>query len=389
MTKIALVKSLPSFTVDAKALREALELGTPEKKTTIPILVNALFELQGKTLRITTTDLDQAAVTEIDAVPSKHKKPIEPFTIPHRKTLDLLGGESGPVVFTPLENNLVKMTVGGVDYKLIGMAKTNYPQVAEPTEAQYNIPGETLTEMLAHTTFAISEEESRYTLNGALFVLNSGRLRIVATDGHRLATEVRDMDITTKDGTVNLLIPRPALAWLSKPKRIGKEFVGVSVGLNNKAEGQVFFHLPHLRTVFSTRKCTGQFPNWEAVMPRKENTRISADFDSTETLVRPLTRVAKFADERSGCVRFQFNGKVTLGAQSTEHGEAEANVPAVLNAATGEAIKIGLNSRYVLDVLKVIGKKPVSIHLIDHQSAAMLDSPEIPGFASILMSMRL
>lgn len=379
--------SRPSFTVDAKALREALELGNPEKgKASIPILCNVLFEPQGKTLRITTTDLEQAVVTEIDAVLSRHKTH-ESFTVPYKKTLDLLKDESGPVVFTLLDNHWVKMVVGGVEYKLIGMARTNYPQVPTPVPAEYNIPGEAFTEMLAHTTFAISNEESSYTLNGALFVFTNGKFRIVATDGHRLANEVREMDVTVKDGEFRTVIPHAALTWLSKPKRIGKEFVGISVEKNDNVKPNIFFHLPHLRTVFSTRKLSGQFPNWEAVTPRKDDSRISAEFLSSEATSKLLTRVAKFADERSGAVRFAFNGKVTLSAQSTESGEAQAVVPAVLKGS--EAITIGLNSTYVLDVLKIFGKKPAAIHLKDSQSAALIDSPEIPGYSYILMPMRI
>ena len=380
----------PSFTVDAQALREALELGTPEKKTTIPILVNALFEPHGKTLRITTTDLDQATVTEIDAILSKHKTH-EAFTIPWRKTLDLLSGETGLVVFTPLENNWIRMTVSGVDYKLIGMATTNYPEVPEPTAPLYQIPGDTFTEMLAHTTFAISNVESRYTLNGAQFQFNNGKMRIAATDGHRAAIETREMDIKVKDGeTHNIVVSKAALSWLSKPKRIGKEFVGISTEPAGKLQAQSFFHLPHLRTVFSTRVLSGQFPNIEAVMPRRDAIRVTANFNSAEAFSKLLVRVAKFADERSGCVRFNFDGKVALSAQSTDSGEALAEVPATLTGTEEDfAITIGLNSNYVLDVLKVIGKKPVTIHLKDEQSAPLIESSEFPGYSYILMPMRL
>jgi DNA polymerase-3 subunit beta len=389
-SNLKIVKSYPYFTVDAKTLREALELGAPEKKTTIPILSNVLFELVGDILKLTTTDLDQAVVTELDAIPSKHKGPREPFTIPWRKTIDLLSGETGLVVFTPLENNWVKMTVGGVEYKLIGMAVTNYPKLMEAVAPFHNISGETLCEMLSRTTFAISQEESRYTLNGARFLFNSGSFQIAATDGHRLAVEKRQMDVTCKDGTQTIIVPRDALAWLSKAKRLGKEFVGVSWSDLALTEARIFFHLPHLRTVFSTRKLNGTFPTIEAVTPSKEEVRITAAFLSAEAVSKLLTRVAKFADERSGAVRFNFNGKVTFSAQSTESGEALADVPAVLTGTEEDfSIKIGLNSGYVLDVLKVIGKKPVSILLKDAQSAAMIVSPEIEGYTYILMPMRL
>jgi len=387
---LKVVKSLPHFTVNAKVLRDALELGNPEKKTTIPILSNVLFELIDDILKLTTTDLDQTVVTELDAIPSKHKGPREPFTIPWRKTIDLLSGEDGLAVFTPLENNWVKMAVGGVEYKLIGMTPKNYPKIAEAVDPFHNISGETLSEMLGRTTFAISQEETRYTLNGARFLFNSGSFQIAATDGHRLAIEKRSVDVTCKDGTQTLIVPRPALTWLSRPKRLTKEFVGISWSDLSSTDARIFFHLPHLRTVFSTRKLNGQFPTVEAVTPRKEDVRITAAFSSAETVSKLLARVAKFADERSGCVRFNFNGKVTFSAQSTELGEAQADVPATLTGTEEDfAIKIGLNSGYVMDVLKVIGKKPVSILLKDAQSAAMIVSPEFEGYSYILMPMRL
>src|ERR1041384_1961810 len=158
--------------------------GVVERKTTIPILSNFLFEAAGDKLSITATDLDLSLRT---SCPAKVKKEGS-CTIPARKLYDyvkLLG--DGDISIKLLENHWVQIRSGRSNTKMVGMARANYPQVPEfPAVAATSIPVAALRTLIARTIFAISNEESRYTLNGALLVLKAESIAMVATDGHRL-----------------------------------------------------------------------------------------------------------------------------------------------------------------------------------------------------------
>src|SRR5580698_1707199 len=156
-----------------------------ERKTTIPILSNFLIEAADDKLTITGTDLDQSMKT---SCPAKVKKP-GACTIPARKLYDyikLLG--DGEISIKLLENHWVQIRAGRSNTKMVGMARANFPQVPEfPAIAATSLPLPAFKTLIARTVFAISNEESRYTLNGALMVLKAESMAMVATDGHRLA----------------------------------------------------------------------------------------------------------------------------------------------------------------------------------------------------------
>src|ERR1700722_8618189 len=156
-----------------------------ERKTTIPILSNFLIEADGERLSITATDLDQAIRT---SAPVKVKKP-GACTIPARKLFDYIKLlPDGDISIKLLENHWVQIRSGRSNTKMVGMARANYPQVPEfPAIAATSISHIALKTLIARTVFSISNEESRYTLNGALLVIKAESLSMVATDGHRLA----------------------------------------------------------------------------------------------------------------------------------------------------------------------------------------------------------
>src|SRR5579864_4234849 len=159
--------------------------GVVERKTTIPILSNFLFEAANDRLSITATDLDQSIRTSCAAKVKKAGS----CTIPARKLYDyikLLG--DGEISIKLLENHWVQIRAGRSNTKMVGMARANFPQVPEfPEGSVTKIPAGALRNLIARTIFAISNEESRYTLNGALLILKAESLAMVATDGHRLA----------------------------------------------------------------------------------------------------------------------------------------------------------------------------------------------------------
>jgi DNA polymerase-3 subunit beta len=352
-----------------------------ERKTTIPILSNFLIEADGDRLNITATDLDQAIRTSAAV---KVKKPGS-CTIPARKLYDYIKLlPEGDISIKLLENHWVQIRSGRSNTKMVGMARANYPQVPEfPSIAATSIPTLALKTLIARTIFAISNEESRYTLNGALLVIKAESLAMVATDGHRLSyVEKPNENLEGISGEKRVLIPRKALQelqqLLSNTDAEKVEFAD--------DEHTLFFRVGH-RTL-STRKLSGQFPNFEAVMPR-DNTKFAVVRSSE--LSAAIQRVAQFADERSGAIKLRLEGnELKISSSSTESGESEDTIDTPYSS---DPILVGFNSVYILDFLKALGNEgEVRLEFKDSQSAGQM-RPEDPDaeykYRYVLMPMRI
>ena len=359
-----------------------------ERKTTIPILSNFLFEASedGK-LTITATDLDQSLNTSCAA---KVKKP-GACTIPARKLYDYIKLlPEGDISIKLMDNHWVQIRAGRSNTKMVGMARANFPQVPQfPAAGGYKINAVTLHNMIAKVIFAISNEESRYTLNGALLVLKAESMAMVATDGHRLAhIEKTGEPIEGISGEKKTLIPRKALAELNgllanmepnkdkAPQFI--EFADDDQTLFFKVGGRVL----------TSRKLTGQFPNYEAVLPRDNNKFVIV---RSEDLMASLQRVAQFADERSGAIKIRLEqNELKLSAQSTDSGESEDIIETPYNY---DPLVVGFNSSYLIDFLRATGETgEVRLEFKDAQSAGQMrpeDGNEDTRYRYILMPMRI
>jgi DNA polymerase-3 subunit beta len=352
-----------------------------ERKTTIPILSNFLLEAEDDRLSITATDLDQAIRTSTAV---KVKKPGS-CTIPARKLYDYIKLlPDGDISIKLLDNHWVQIRSGRSNTKIVGMARANYPQVPEfPSIAATSISLIALKTLIARTIFAISNEESRYTLNGALLVIKAESLAMVATDGHRLSfVEKPNETLEGISGEKRVLIPRKALQelqqLLTNTEADKVEFAD--------DEHTLFFRIGH-RTL-STRKLSGQFPNFEAVMPR-DNTKFAVVRSSE--LSAAIQRVAQFADERSGAIRLRLEGnELKISANSTESGESEDTIDTPYSS---DPIIVGFNSIYILDFLKALSNEGEVRHEFkDSQSAGQM-RPEDPDaeykYRYVLMPMRI
>jgi DNA polymerase-3 subunit beta len=352
-----------------------------ERKTTIPILSNFLIEAEGDRLNITATDLDQAIRTSAAVTV---KKPGS-CTIPARKLYDYIKLlPDGDISIKLLENHWVQIRSGRSNTKMVGMARANYPQVPEfPSVAATSISTVALKTLIARTIFAISNEESRYTLNGALLVIKAESLAMVATDGHRLSYVEKPNELLEGiSGEKRVLIPRKALQELQQllgnTEEEKVEFAD--------DEHTLFFRVGH-RTL-STRKLSGQFPNFEAVMPR-DNTKFAVVRSSE--LSAAIQRVAQFADERSGAIKLRLEGnELKISSNSAESGESEDTIDTPYSS---DPIMVGFNSVYILDFLKALGNEgEVRLEFKDSQSAGQM-RPEDPDaeykYRYVLMPMRI
>jgi DNA polymerase-3 subunit beta len=355
--------------------------GVVERKTTIPILSNYLFEAGADRLSLTATDLDLSLRTSCNAKVKKEGS----CTIPARKLHDYVKLlPEADITIKLLENHWVSIRCGRSNTKMVGMARSNFPSLPVfPTAGVVKIPAQVLRAMIARTGFAIANEESRYTLNGALMVLKSESITMVATDGHRLAHVERSGEkFEGVSGELKTLVPKKAMDELrtlvdAAPSDVETiEFA--------KDDSTLFFRIG--TRLLTSRQLTGQFPNFEAVLPKDNSKSILLH---GEDLGSAIARVAQFADERSRAVRLKLEkGELKLSASSAETGESEDSIETDYN---GEPLTIGFNAQYIIDFLKAAGSGDVKLELKDSQSAGQLRPAEGEDYKYryIVMPMRI
>jgi DNA polymerase-3 subunit beta len=355
--------------------------GVVERKTTIPILSNFLFEAAGERLSITATDLDLSLRTGCAARVKKEGA----CTIPARRLFDYVKLlPEGDITIKLLENHWVNIRSGRSNTKMVGMARSNFPSLPMfPSGAHYKLPSEVLHRMIAKTIFAISNEESRYTLNGALLVLKPESMTMVATDGHRLAhIESGTPRFQGLSGELRILVPKKAMGELnSLLNDYDGEFVEFA-----KDESTLFFRLGD--RLLTSRQLTGQFPNYEAVLPRDNNKTVAVP---TEAISAAIQRVAQFADERSGAIRLKLDkGEIKVSSSSSDAGESEDSIETTYQ---GDSLTIGFNSQYLLDFFRAAGSGEVRLEFKDPQSAGQLRPDEAQDsefkYRYVVMPMRI
>ena len=368
------------FSVKKFDLLRELELtqGVVERKTTIPILSNLLVEARGNGLAITATDLELSIRTSCEARVKKEGA----GTIPAKKLYDIVKLlPEAEIKFKLLDNHWIQLTCERKNYKLVGMSKENFPALPSFPDANIKIPAGLLGGLIAKTTFAISAEESRYTLNGALLVWRPVSVSMVATDGHRLAMVEIEHKTEGFSQETRVLIPKKAMTEIQRLASESGEDAAVEFAQD---ESHLFFRFG--QRLLTSRKLTGQFPNYEAVLPR----------DSSKTLVLErgelqdaLRRVSQLADLRTHAIRFVLAKEgVEISASSPEYGEAKE---ALDKEYAGEPITIGFNAQYLLDFLAAAPDGPISFEMKDDQSASQLRplADESSRYRYVVMPMRI
>jgi len=344
----------------AELLRELTATqGVVERKTTIPILSNFLFEAAGDRLTITATDLDLSLRTSCGATVKKEGS----CTIPARKLYDYVKLlPEGSITIKQMKNHWVQIRAGRSNTKMVGMARANFPALPTfPSGSTTKLPVPALHNLIAKTIFAISNEESRYTLNGALMVIKAESIAMVATDGHRLAHIETKSSFPGVNGEMKTLVPRKAMNELkSLLDQTDQDFVEFA-----KDDSTLFFRIGG--RLLTSRQLTGQFPNYEAVLPRDNNKAVVV---GCADLMGAIQRVAQFADERSGAIRMKLEkDEIRISSSSTEAGESEEFIE---TSYKSDPLIIGFNSQYMLDFLKVTNSGEVRLEFKDAQSAGQI-----------------
>jgi len=359
--------------VDREGFLRGLQMvhNVVEPRQTLPILANVLIQTGQDALRLTATDLEVGARV---SVPAKIAIP-GAITISARKLLEIVKElPAAPMSLKVQENAWVALRCAGASYKLVGLAADDFPAVAELAAGWMSVDGKLLRDMLTQTTFAISHDESRYALNGVLFAVRDRELRLVATDGHRLALAVRPTGVSATP--VSGIVPRKAVQEIARIVGSGEE-AEIAIG-----ENQFVLRMPNVLLV--ARLIEGTFPNYEQVVPKSHPYRIVL---SRSGLTAALRRVSVLSEERTKPAKFILSpGILRLTAYSPDFGEAEEQIEVEY---VGEEMTIGFNSRYVLDALGAQGGEQVVLEVKDGMSPGVIKSLEDDGSLCVIMPMRI
>jgi DNA polymerase-3 subunit beta len=349
------------FTVSKSDLVRELNLsqGVVEKKTTIPILSNVLLEASGERILLTATDLELGIRCSCPAKVTKAGA----GTIPAKRLLDYVRLLPDADVSIKLqENQWATLLCGRSRTRIAGMSRESFPELPEMPEKIADVPVSTLASMISRTIFAISTEESRFTLNGALLLLKNNGMTMVATDGHRLSMVEREMDFPDIAGSVRALLPRKAMSEVLK---LAAEAGADSILEFANDDNHLFFKLGD--RLLLSRKLTGNFPDFERVLPKDQPHQVSL---AREELRGAIERVSQFADERSRAIRLRLTpGEAKVHSSISETGESEESIPIEYD---GEAVEIGFNAQYLLDFLRVVSQDQVLLRFKDGNSAGEL-----------------
>ncbi len=332
-----------------------LTQGVVERKTTIPILSNILIETDHDQVWLTATDLELGIRC---ACPARVKKE-GAGTIPARRLLEyvrLLPDADLQVKVG--ENQWASFVCGRSRTRIAGMSRESFPELPAMPEPLAEIPLSLIAQMIGGTIFAISAEESRFTLNGALLILRDTGLVMVATDGHRLAMVERQLSLPGLTTSYRALLPKKAMSEIQK---LASDDPSKQVEFSGN-ENHLFFRID--KRLLLSRKLTGNFPDYERVLPKEHAHLLVLQRDE---LKASIERVAQFADERSRAIRVQvLSGELKIHSSISETGESEETIPVEYSGAD---IEIGFNAQYLLDFLRSVDQSEVEFHFKDSNSA--------------------
>ncbi len=359
-------------------LRELqLYQGIVERKNTIPILANVLMEAKGDQVSFLATDLEVGLRSKCAASVAKGGA----LTLPAKKFYEIVKSLPETDIRIAEDKGGVKVAADRFDSRMQTLPREDFPTLPESSgAASATLPRSAIKEMVAKTQFAITGEDTRYFLNGGLFVLRPESMSLVATDGHRLALVTVTRDGKPDDAEeVKAILPKKTLGELARLLQEGDEDIRYERG-----ENHLFFEVGGRLLI--SRMIDGQFPAYERVIPKGNDKHIEFERDR---LTNAVKRVALLSNERSRAVKFQIDtGKVDVTSSSPDLGEAKETLPVDYD---GASMQICFNAQYVLDFLAAVSTDVVSMELKDEVSQAVMKPVGAEGYdyTYVIMPMRV
>jgi len=345
--------------------------GVVEKKNVMPILANVLLEAEGPVLRISATDLEVAIQVLVQAKIDKPGK----ITLSARKLYDIVKEAGSEAILVKLvDQNRVEITSGKSVSKLMALPANEFPKLPEVEGAFVKQGADVFLKNLYRVAFAMSNDETRYHLNGIYFCNENETLNIVATDGHRLSIEKVPSFLENLPER-GIIVPRKGINEIRKLLAGEKTF--------EIAVGKKHLFLRSEKQMLSVRLIDGEFPNYKRVIPEKSQIHVRVP---REELIGAVRRVSLLSDEYSHGVKLFFsNNSLLVNTSNIELGEAKEEVPLAYKA---NPVEISFNSRYVLDVLGAIDDELVDFHFNDSASPCLMASESHKSFSAVVMPMR-
>lgn len=365
------------FIISRESFLKPLQLvsGVVERRQTLPVLSNVLLVLEGEQLSLTGTDLEVELIGRVTVGESKQSGAI---TVPARKLLDICKSlsDDSSIELIMSESNKLTVKSGRSRFTLTTLPATEYPSVEEePDTFSVTLSQSRLKELLDSTSFAMAQQDVRYYLNGMLFEVSTDYLRVVATDGHRLAMETMSIDEGTVD-TQQLIVPRKGIIELGR--------LLVDEGDITLTFGQNHIRATVTETTFTSKLVDGKFPDYNRVLPKGGNKTLNGN---CQELKQAFTRASILSNEKYRGVRVLLsNGELKILANNPEQEEAEEVIGVEYE---GDSLEIGFNVSYLIDVLSTIACPNAKITLSDPNSSALIEAESGSDAVYVVMPMRL
>jgi len=366
------------FEIAREALIKPLQLvtGVVERRQTLPVLSNVLLSLDKKQLSLTGTDLEVEITGSVEVESASSDGEI---TVPARKLMDICKSlPDSASLKIQQDDDKLKIQSGRSRFSLSTLPATDFPSAEESSGTlEFTVSKELLKAMLHNTNFAMAQQDVRYYLNGMLIEVSTDHLRVVATDGHRLAMQTEDLKAGVSE-TTGVIVPRKGILELSRLLSEGdEEDVTVILGSNHVRATMANF-------TFTYKLVDGKFPDYNRVLPRGGDKNVIA---GREQLRDSLNRTAILSNEKFRGIRLILSDdELKIVANNPEQEEAEETVPVEYK---GDGVEIGFNVMYLVDVLNVLNSDNVHVIVSDPNSSALLQSSESSNATYVVMPMRL
>jgi len=366
-----------NFKIAREKLLKPLQMvsGVVERRQTLPVLSNVLLVLNESELSLTGTDLEVELIGRVAV--DKAVKAGE-VTVPARKMLDICKSlPDDAIIDVSLSENKLVLKAGRSRFTLTTLPASEFPKVDdEPDTFSLSLPQTRLRELLESTSFAMAQQDVRYYLNGMLFEVAPSYLRVVATDGHRLAMETLELSNAIKQ-IQQLILPRKGIMELARLLDDADEPITLTFGQNHIRAQVASF-------TFTSKLVDGKFPDYNRVLPKGGNKVV---IGNCQALRQAFSRVSILSNEKYRGVRVMLStGELRILANNPEQEEAEELVAVEYE---GDALEIGFNVSYLIDVLSTLTSTNARITLSDPNSSALLEADQGSDALYVVMPMRL
>jgi DNA polymerase III subunit beta len=339
----------------------------------LPILSNILLSAKGNKLEISATNLETSICIPLGAKVSKEGE----ITVPARTLSDLVSNLNSGQVDLSAEKEQLKIVSQGFSSKIMGVTASDYPDIPKRiTKEDFLIKGKTLREALGKTLFAVSTDETRPILTGVYFIFEKGSLVIVATDGFRLSYKKNNFEVSGEPK--KFVLPRSVLTEIVKLT----EEEGDTRILYDEKDNQVLFGVAG--GVLSSRVLQGEYPNFEKIIPKSTQTKVTTD---KAELLKAVKLAAVFARDSANVVKLKvLKDSVLVTAESSKSGTQEGRVDAKVE---GEGLEIAYNYRFIEDFIGSVEGDILEIGLNDAGSPAIFKDPSDKSYFHLIMPVKI